>query len=82
MEVPRISKFLDSFIVLDHRRRIKTEETAKKGRRFFLGGGIYSIPCSAHCFVLDDLNYRMKEKGEFILFFKIGIAKIASAARS
>ena len=27
-----------------------------KGRRFWLGGGIYSIPCHASCFAKDDFE--------------------------
>ena len=50
-----------------------------KGRRLCLEGRIYSIPCRASSFTLDDLTYLleqlhqddMKEKDKFILFFKI-----------
>ena len=71
------------------RRRIKTEEKVVA----FLGAGggdrIYSIPCSASYFALDDLKKKdelhrddLKEKDEFIKFFKIVLGKIASAARN
>ena len=62
----------------------------RKGHRFCLGGRIYSIPCLASCFALGDLNDMydelrqddLKEKDEFILFFKIVLGKIARVARN
>ena len=35
----------------NHRKRIKTEEKADAW-----GERIYSVPCRASCFALDDLN--------------------------
>ena len=42
----------------EDRRRMKTEEKAKVVASVW-GERIYSIPCRASCFALDDLNYRM-----------------------
>ena len=66
----------------------KNKDISKgKGRRLWLGEQIYSIPCRAiavlpRTILKEDLHQDdLKEKDEFILFFKIVQGKIASAAR-
>ena len=64
-----------------HKRRIKIEEKARVVASF---SGEEFIQFLATLVVLrwTILNYRMKEKDEFILLFKIVLGKIASAARN
>ena len=69
---------------------METEEKAIVCSRLCLGERMYSIPCRASCFVLEDLNYiqkelhqdDFKEKDVFILIFKIVLGKTASATRN
>ena len=57
--VGRIAKQLEAFMEGKHRSRIKTKEKSKVVASVWGGGRIYSIPCRASCFALDDLNNRI-----------------------
>ena len=90
--VPNISTKSKTYLVRftrEHRRRIYTEEKAKVVA-FVWGEEFIYFLAALYCsyFALDDWNYRMnctgklKQKDEFILFFKIVPGKIDSAAKN